>query len=117
MELPKEEIERKQMHFATNLLKEKGYHHYEISNFAQPGMEAVHNSSYWKRIPYIGLGLGAASFWGNQRWRNTLSLQEYLQKAGKKDIRKEIETLTPLEEVSEALILGLRFVDGIDLEK
>ncbi len=43
-------------------LKAAGYHHYEISNFAQPGYEAVHNSAYWKHLPYIGLGPGAHSY-------------------------------------------------------
>lgn len=43
-------------------LREAGYHHYEISNFAQPGYEAVHNSAYWSHVPYVGLGPGAHSF-------------------------------------------------------
>ena len=43
-------------------LAEAGYHHYEISNYAQPGFEAVHNSAYWNHSPYIGLGPGAHSY-------------------------------------------------------
>ena len=57
-----EELCSRQYEMLCERFKEAGYHHYEISNFAQPGYEAVHNSSYWKHLPYIGLGPGAHSY-------------------------------------------------------
>ena len=55
-------------------LRRSGYHHYEISNFAKPGFEAVHNSGYWRRAPYVGLGPGAHSLTGNVRSWNSQEL-------------------------------------------
>lgn len=55
-------------------LRLAGYHHYEISNFAKPGFEAIHNSAYWRRAPYIGLGPGAHSLTGNIRSWNSQEL-------------------------------------------
>ena len=55
-------------------LRLAGYHHYEISNFAKPGFEAVHNSAYWRRVPYVGLGPGAHSLSGNVRSWNSQKL-------------------------------------------
>ena len=57
-----DELCQRQYDMLCEMLAAAGYHHYEISNFAQPGHEAVHNSAYWKHIPYIGLGPGAHSF-------------------------------------------------------
>ena len=104
--LPDEDVERRMMHLVTKYFKNHGYHHYEISNFALPGYESVHNTSYWRRTPYIGLGLAAASQWGNRRWTNTKSLMSYLNFENLSDIREDEEVLTPLGEMSEALILG-----------
>ena len=59
-----DELCQRQYNMLCETLAAAGYHHYEISNFAQPGHEAVHNSAYWKHIPYIGLGPGAHSFIG-----------------------------------------------------
>ena len=59
-----DELCQRQYDMLCETLAAAGYHHYEISNFAQPGHEAVHNSAYWKHIPYIGLGPGAHSFVG-----------------------------------------------------
>ena len=60
-EAPEELCER-QYAMLCEALAAAGYHHYEISNFARPGYEAVHNSAYWKHVPYVGLGPGAHSF-------------------------------------------------------
>ena len=81
-------------------MKEAGYHHYEISNFALPGKEAVHNSAYWRRVPYVGLGPGAHSLtetdlrcWNSQQTSGWTS---------------ECEHLTPEQIREEVLMLGLR---------
>ena len=62
-----DELCERQYSMLCEALVRAGYHHYEISNFAQPGYEAVHNSAYWKHIPYVGLGPGAHSFGDGSR--------------------------------------------------
>ena len=69
-----EEQCRRQYDILCRCLGRSGYHHYEISNFAKPGFEAVHNSAYWHRAPYIGLGPGAHSLTGNVRSWNSQEL-------------------------------------------
>lgn len=69
-----EEQCRRQYGILCRCLGRSGYHHYEISNFAKPGFEAVHNSAYWRRAPYIGLGPGAHSLTGNVRSWNSQEL-------------------------------------------
>lgn len=69
-----EEQCRRQYDILCRCLGRFGYHHYEISNFAKPGFEAVHNSAYWRRAPYIGLGPGAHSLTGNVRSWNSQEL-------------------------------------------
>lgn len=69
-----EEQCRRQYDILCRCLGRSGYHHYEISNFAKPGFEAVHNSAYWRRVPYVGLGPGAHSLSGNVRSWNSQEL-------------------------------------------
>lgn len=69
-----EEQCRRQYDILCRCLGRSGYHHYEISNFAKPGFEAVHNGAYWRRAPYIGLGPGAHSLTGNVRSWNSQEL-------------------------------------------
>lgn len=69
-----EEQCRRQYDILCRCLGRSGYHHYEISNFAKPGFEAVHNSAYWRRAPYFGLGPGAHSLTGNVRSWNSQEL-------------------------------------------
>ena len=57
-----DELCQEQYEALCSALSAAGYHHYEISNFAQPGFEAVHNSAYWRHVPYVGLGPGAHSY-------------------------------------------------------
>ena len=86
-------------------LQAAGYVHYEISNWALPGREALHNSAYWTRQPYAGLGPGAHSFDGSVRSWN----QETLSAC----IRGGTETLRPEEIREEEIFLGLRMARGI----
>ena len=88
-------------------LGEAGYVHYEISNWALPGREAVHNSAYWTRHPYVGLGPAAHSFDGTTRsWNSEM-------KGGSWLLREGYEELSPAEEREEQLFLGLRTARGI----
>ena len=67
-ELPDEETERLMYHRTREILEEYGFTRYEISNYAKPGFACRHNLGYWERAEYLGIGTGAASLIGNQRW-------------------------------------------------
>ena len=97
-------------------LEEAGYSHYEISNWALPGRECLHNMGYWNGTPYRGFGVGAHSFDGTRRFWNTASLADY---AGSVDCgRLPIlgdEVLTPAMKLEEAFMLGLRQNSGVNV--
>lgn len=100
---------------------ECGMRHYEISNFAKPGYEARHNSSYWHGAPYIGLGAGAHSFDGDKRrWINSPNLDAYLSahKAADKSFvpPHEEEVLCDTERYNEIVMTGLRTAEGVCLD-
>ena len=107
--LPSDETDRKMYHLARKLLADAGYIHYEISNFAKPGFESRHNIDCWRRVPYVAFGLGAHSFNGKTRRRNTENMDKYL--AGHPP--KDIEHLSEADKLSETMILGLRLTKGI----
>lgn len=113
--LPKENMERKMYHKAKERLKEAGYFSYEIANFAKKGFESQHNSSYWIGRPYLGLGLGASSYFEGERYNNTEILSEYCNVnydfIGE---RKAVIQLSEKEEMEEFMFLGLRMTDGIE---
>lgn len=77
--LPDEDEDRKMYHETGSFLAEYGYHRYEISNYAKKGFESRHNSGYWTGHPYLGFGIGAASFYAGCRWSHTGSMTSYLQ--------------------------------------
>ena len=106
-----EELCRHQYGMLCDALADAGYRHYEISNFAQPGCEAVHNSAYWRHIPYVGLGPGAHSFGGSVRQWNRQDLQAYI--ANPASVR-EGEVLDDEQLTLEKIMLALRTSDGIE---
>lgn len=77
--LPDEDEDRKMYHETRSFLAEHGYRRYEISNYAKKGFESRHNSGYWTGHPYLGFGIGAASFYAGCRWSHTGSMTSYLQ--------------------------------------
>lgn len=102
-ELPDEITDRQMYDMTRELLKEYGYHRYEISNYSLKGYECKHNIGYWKRKEYLGLGLGAASLISNIRSSNINNLTEYL-KLGKNSKQK---TFQALEDISEQKTLTI----------
>lgn len=98
--------------------EQAGLVQYEVSNFARPGQEAVHNRRYWQRVPYVGVGLGAHSFDGARRSANTRSIDEYVEmlEAGKLPETFE-ETLSPEEVRHERLLLGMRQAAGLEIDE
>jgi len=96
----------------------QGYEHYEISNWALPGMRSRHNSKYWQRQPYLGFGAGAHSFDSVKRWANLHDSARYVAciEQGASP-REQIETVSSAQALEEELFLGLRQLDGVDLER
>jgi oxygen-independent coproporphyrinogen-3 oxidase len=99
---------------AEEVLEAAGYRHYELSSWARPGFESRHNSAYWDRRPYTGLGAGAHSFDGATRSWNERDLDRYLARAeaGERPIAGA-EELDEATRAFEAIALGLRRVDGL----
>lgn len=94
-----------------------GYRHYEISNFAKPGQESRHNSSYWQGDLYIGIGPSAHSYNGVSRQWNVANNQQYIESLQKEQIPFEIEMLSPTQQLNEYIMTGLRTDEGISLGK
>ena len=98
-------------------LAEAGYVHYEISNWARPGREAVHNSAYWRRVPYVGLGPGAHSFSGSVRSWNSQELPRREADGRLVRWRSGQEVLSEREAAEETVMLGLRTSAGLPLSR
>lgn len=94
-----------------------GYEHYEISNLARAGHRAVHNSSYWKGIPYLGIGPSAHSFNGTEREWNVANNAQYIKGIGSGSARAGLEELTQDDRYNEYVMTALRTSDGVDAEK
>ena len=95
-----------------------GYEHYEISNFSLPGSYAIHNTNYWKGIPYLGIGPSAHSFNGRSRQWNVANNALYAQQLiGLNQLPFEEEILTPEQRLNEYLMTSLRTIWGCDLNK
>ena len=129
--LPDEELTVAMYEYAAKTLTSKGetvpqwlsrnitskcFEHYEISNWALPGFEAVHNSAYWSRHPYVGLGPGAHSFDGITRFWNKDTLPGPAQQdvsGGSLPLRGGKEVLSEREALEEEIMLGLRTARGV----
>ncbi|GAB3263701.1 radical SAM family heme chaperone HemW [Larkinella harenae] len=98
-------------------LAEHGYEQYEISNFAQSGWEARHNSSYWKQRPYLGIGPSAHSFNGRSRQYNVANNAQYIRAISQGEIPGTVEVLSRADRVNEYLLTGLRTKWGCDLHE
>ena len=115
---PDEDEGREMFELVLEKTARAGYRHYEISNFSKPGKQSKHNLLYWTGKEYVGLGCGAASFVGGERWSNEDRLKPYcdgiLSGAGAK---AEAERLAGKEACGERLLLGLRLPAGMALDR
>ncbi|MDH4232062.1 MAG: radical SAM family heme chaperone HemW [Nitrospirota bacterium] len=103
---------------AIDFLQDRGYEHYEISNFALPGFRCRHNLNYWERGEYIGAGLGAHSFLQGVRSSNTSDINTYIERLADDIIPgAEAIEISPEEAVKEFIFLGLRKTEGISLRE
>ena len=122
-------------HYAEDLLEAGGYHHYEISNWCLPGLESRHNMAYWLNRPYLGVGPGAHSSLGSFRFWDVSSPVAYIKAVKDWDdnpfpapaalTEVTLDTVPPVDlcefideetRCSETMFLGLRLLEGIDLE-
>lgn len=102
---------------AIDRLTHQGYGHYEISNFARPGEECRHNLTYWMGGAYLGLGPSAHSHIEGRRFANTRRLDVYLEKmTAQGEATEQDERLTPAQEISEQIMLGIRMIEGLDMQ-
>lgn len=109
-----DETDREMYHRGIRALREKGYRHYEISNFARPGCESRHNSKYWNMSEYVGLGLGASSYTGHRRTVNETDLKAYSEMLDRGELAfMEIHENSEADDISEAVFTGLRREEGI----
>jgi oxygen-independent coproporphyrinogen-3 oxidase len=116
--LPEDDQVVRQASVVQQKLEKSGIQRYEVSNYARPGLEAVHNASYWKHDNYLGLGPGAHSFWWEndrklaRRWINKADVKSFIDHP----MKKTEEELLDLESLAEEYIMmRLRTVAGLDL--
>lgn len=133
--MPDEETDRQMYQMTKQILAQKGYRRYEISNYAKRGYECRHNRIYWQRgaehtADYVGFGLGASSTFGNVRWKNTDDMEKYLRfftehdifdkdrqsgtkRGAAESVKEEIQELSRNDCMEEFMFLGLRMTNGV----
>ncbi len=112
LNLPDEDLNGDMYDLAVKVLEDAGFMRYEISNFAKRGKESKHNLKYWSLMPYIGLGAGAYSSVGYERYMNPKNIDEYISGAGK---REDYIRLSEDEKRAEFMFMGLRKTEGISI--
>lgn len=116
--LPDEDTDRMLYKITNDILSKKGYHRYEISNYARDGYECCHNKVYWKRGEYAGFGTGAASLIQNERYSNIRDTSAYIDRIGRGiSVREETVKLSVREQMEEFMFLGLRLTEGVFAEE
>lgn len=114
---PKEEEQNREFYYMIDFLKDHGFEHYEVSNFAKPGFHSRHNSAYWKYQEYLGIGPSAHSYNGTDiRSWNIANNQQYIRKLSSNILAKETEILSQQDQFNEMIMIGLRTIWGVDLE-
>lgn len=95
----------------------RGFEHYEISNYSLPGHYAVHNTNYWKGVPYLGIGPSAHGFDGNDRLINLANNAKYIETIFAGKLPETVETLTINDRFNEYVMTSLRTMWGINLKE
>ncbi|MEN4761868.1 radical SAM family heme chaperone HemW [Chryseobacterium sp. C39-AII1] len=114
---PKEEEQNKEFYYLSDFLKDNGFQHYEVSNFAKPDFYSRHNSAYWKYNEYLGIGPSAHSYNGfDVRSWNVANNQQYIKKLNSNLLAKEEELLSQEDQFNEMIMIGLRTIWGVDLQ-
>ena len=122
---PDPDVVADQYEWTRTYLADQGYQHYELSNWALPGRECRHNLVYWRAAPYLGMGAGAPSFFAGQRFANVDAPNRYVEAinealeerrtTGSSTMHQIKGGETPREALlrSDAMILGLRLIEGV----
>lgn len=112
-----EDIEYKIYQKICKYLRRHGFNHYEISNFARPSYEGVHNQVYWHNEEYLGIGAGASYYIDNVRYTNITNMIEYYEGIENNNLKYlETSRISKEEAMKEEMILGLRLTNGIDID-
>ena len=122
-----EDEEYEMYKYIKNTLPNNGFTRYEISNYAQEGFKAIHNTRYWNQEEYLGFGVNASSFFGGARFTNIKDLDTYINNLTNNDMKlldgikdglvDEYEELDLLSLMREYVILSLRKISGLDKNK
>lgn len=108
-----EALDFKMYNYICKKLNSKKFNHYEVSNFALDGKESIHNLTYWNNEEYYGFGLGAHGYINNMRYENTRNFNKYK----KGEYRFNELLVSTMEEMENELMLGLRKLNGISINK
>ena len=116
--LPSEEDERRMYSETKAILKEKGYHQYEISNYSKEGYECYHNKVYWQSMNYLGVGSASTSFMDGKRIKNVENVKAYIDGImdGKSIVLEENDNSRE-DNIEEFVFMGLRMIEGISKEE
>lgn len=116
--LPSEEDERRMYSETKEILKAKGYHQYEISNYSKEGYECYHNKVYWKSMNYLGVGSASTSFIDGKRIKNIENVKAYIDGImDNKSIVLEEKENSKEDNIEEFVFMGLRMIEGISKEE
>ncbi|GEB76233.1 radical SAM family heme chaperone HemW [Sporolactobacillus inulinus] len=118
LRLPGEDIEADMFGQIILELGRHGLHHYEISNFAKPGFEGIHNSLYWRNEEYYGIGAGAHGYVNGIRYANAGPIKKYIDSVRKNGHSRRSEHAVTFEEkMEEEMFLGLRLMKGVSTDR
>ncbi|SCJ97749.1 Oxygen-independent coproporphyrinogen-III oxidase [uncultured Clostridium sp.] len=118
LKLPTEDMERTMDSLTKSILKEYGYHQYEISNYSLEEKECEHNKVYWQLKEYIGLGTASSSYINGVRIKNIDDIEEYISRiTSDLEIYEEEYTNSEGDEIEEFIFMGLRMNIGIDVKE
>ncbi len=115
--LPGEDVETEMFSMLMDHMEKFGKKRYEISNFAQPGFESIHNLIYWENDMYAGVGAGAHGYLNGQRYSNIGPIGKYMEQVNQfKRPVFQTNTVTNIESMEEEMFLGLRKADGVSIK-
>ena len=109
---PSGDVLRQYYDIVESILKENGFIHYEVSNWAKPGYQSEHNLTYWRNEQYYGVGLGASGYIGETRYKDTINLSQYLARA----FISEQEKVSESDKRTYQIMLNLRTTEGLDID-
>jgi coproporphyrinogen III oxidase-like Fe-S oxidoreductase len=100
----------------VSALSAAGFEHYEISNYAKPGYNSIHNSNYWNETPYLGLGASAHSLTEGARKHNIIDIRQYIAKLKESEVPYEIDSENWRDKYDDLIMISLRTAVGINVK-